>query len=370
MKLKLVFVDDERDVLKGLQRSLRPKRHDWDMRFAFSAADAICMFEDDPAHMIITDMRMPDIDGAMLLEEVAERWPFTCRFVLSGQADSSVVRRTIGISHQFLAKPYSSADMITLLDDHARMFMAEGVAEQCSRILAILSLPSPQKTVDQLDQLLDKRHLNKNRIATVIGDDLALSAKMLQLSNSAYFGSGHITITPGAAVRTLGIDLLHSLVSEPGFVDPFDDDGNMSTEVISVLELSTRFAQLADRIADAFGSDLPNPALLRQLMKFLPLGRLLGLVTGAKPEFDAQLCCALASLWGFPAPLQAALREFWFGPRTSPEVLAAGASLVLAHNILADFPDELIEFPLFGQPEGSPWLARMQAVPSPVENVA
>ena len=370
MKLKLIFVDDERDVLKGLQRSLRAKRHEWDMRFAIGAAEAICMFEDDPAHMIITDMRMPDIDGAMLLDEVAERWPFTCRFVLSGQADSSVVRRTIGISHQFLAKPYSSADMIKLLDDHANMVMSEHVAEQCSRVLAILSLPSPQKTVNELNELLDAQHLNQKRIANVIGDDLALSAKMLQLSNSAYFGSGHVTITPGAAVRTLGFDLLRSLVSDPGFVEPFDDTDHMSAQVVGALELSTRFAHLADKIINEFGKDLQNPPLLRQLMKFLPLGRLLGLLTGAKQEFDAQLCCAFASLWGFPASLQAALREFWFGPRASAEVLAAGASLIMLEDMTADLPEELIEFPMFSQPEGSPWLQHMRALPYPLENVA
>ena len=289
MKLKLVFVDDEPDILKGLQRSLRAKRREWDMRFAVGAAEAICMFEDDPAHMIITDMRMPDIDGAILLSEVAERWPFTCRFVLSGQADSSVVRRTIGISHQFLAKPYSSSDMVRLLDDHASLFMAEHVAEQCSRVLAILSLPSPRETVEELNTLLSERHLNKNRIASVIGDDLALSAKMLQLSNSAYFGSGHITITPGAAVRTLGVDLLQSLLEEEGFVEPFDDESYMSTQVVSTLELSARFARLADTLTEKYRADLPNPALLRQLLKFLPLGRLLGLITGAQPEFDGRL---------------------------------------------------------------------------------
>jgi CheY-like chemotaxis protein len=74
---KILFVDDETNVLRGLQRMLYPMRREWDMHFAISGQEALNIFEQSPQDIlvIVSDMRMPRMDGAQLLGEVMKRYP-------------------------------------------------------------------------------------------------------------------------------------------------------------------------------------------------------------------------------------------------------------------------------------------------------
>jgi CheY-like chemotaxis protein len=342
MTPEILFVDDEPDVLRGLKRTLRHKRREWNIRFAEGGEQALAFVREKAANIIVTDMRMPEIDGANLLERIVEDNPFCCRFVLSGQADSDSVRRVVGISHQFLAKPFDSAKLIDIIENQLEIIEIE----QSSRILALASLPSPEKIANRVRLLLKDPEGNREELAELIGDDLALSAKMLQLSNSAYFGTGHVTILPGDAVRTIGPNLLRTLISDPGFVETFSKSDAQHVTVVKLLETSGILARRADAIARALPNVISDPILFRQLCKFMPLGRLLGFLTGSNSKFDRQLCLAFVNLWGFPAQLIDILSIFWSKDNTRDDVNIARAmadvyaDLLLIPNQLN--PDELL----------------------------
>jgi CheY-like chemotaxis protein len=82
---RLLFVDDETLVLQGLKRSLHSMRAQWDMNFVESGGAALEALSRESYDAIITDMRMPVMDGAQLLEAVKEKYPEVVRMVLSGQ---------------------------------------------------------------------------------------------------------------------------------------------------------------------------------------------------------------------------------------------------------------------------------------------
>ena len=73
MVRKLLFVDDEPKVLEGLRRMLRPLRDEWDMAFARGGPEALQLLGRDAFDVVVTDMRMPDMDGAELLAQVRGR---------------------------------------------------------------------------------------------------------------------------------------------------------------------------------------------------------------------------------------------------------------------------------------------------------
>jgi YesN/AraC family two-component response regulator len=102
---RLLFVDDETLVLQGLKRSLHPMRAQWEMNFVESAAAALEALSRESYDAIITDMRMPVMDGAQLLETVKEKYPEVVRMVLSGQANRETVLRSLGPTHQYVSKP-------------------------------------------------------------------------------------------------------------------------------------------------------------------------------------------------------------------------------------------------------------------------
>lgn len=101
----VLFVDDQANVLSGLRRMLRHYRNQWRMDFACGGQEAIERLRDHPYDVVISDMRMPGVDGATLLRDVREQWPATVRIMLSGQSERDRIYQAIGPAHQYLSKP-------------------------------------------------------------------------------------------------------------------------------------------------------------------------------------------------------------------------------------------------------------------------
>jgi DNA-binding NtrC family response regulator len=83
----ILFVDDDRYLLEGLRDALRPHRRRWKMSFVSSGEEAMTLLAEQEHDIVISDLRMPGIDGATLLAQVREEHPTTVRIVLSGQAE-------------------------------------------------------------------------------------------------------------------------------------------------------------------------------------------------------------------------------------------------------------------------------------------
>ena len=116
MAKRILFVDDESMVLSGLQRSLRLMRSEWEMVFAPGGNEALAAMDLQPFDIIVTDMRMPGMDGAQLLEEVQRRSPQTLRMVLSGQSDRETILRSVNPAHQFISKPCEGEELKSQVD--------------------------------------------------------------------------------------------------------------------------------------------------------------------------------------------------------------------------------------------------------------
>ena len=154
--IRVIFVDDEPRVLEGLKRMLRPKRNEWDMTFVGSAQAALDALKVEPCEVVVTDMRMPGMNGAELLEVVQREYPDTIRLILSGQAETESVMKALGVSHQFLSKP---CDAEILQGTISRAFAlrdlagSEAVKALVARINKLPTLPATyQKLVETLKQ--------------------------------------------------------------------------------------------------------------------------------------------------------------------------------------------------------------------------
>ena len=102
---RILFVDDEVKILEGLQRMLRPQRKEWEMAFAPGGQAALTMLEAATFDVIVSDMRMPGVDGATLLEAVRHKYPSVLRIILSGYTELEASYRAVPVAHQFLLKP-------------------------------------------------------------------------------------------------------------------------------------------------------------------------------------------------------------------------------------------------------------------------
>ena len=212
MSKRILFVDDEPNVLSGLERSLRGMRKEWEMEFAAGGQQALEALARAPFDVIVTDMRMPKMDGAELLETIRTQHPRTMRFVLSGQSDRETILRSIGPTHQYISKP---CDVEELKQKVAQAFALREVLENptlkevVSRMDTIPSLPSLYVT---LTDALRQSDVTVSKIASIVKQDMGMTTKVLQLVNSAFFALPCHISSPHQAVSLLGIDNIRAVV--------------------------------------------------------------------------------------------------------------------------------------------------------------
>lgn len=208
----IFFVDDEPNVLNGLKRFCRSQRHVWDMHFYDGGEAAFEALASNPADVVVSDMRMPGVNGADLFEQISLHWPGIIRIMLSGEAEPDQTMRTVGRSHRFLAKPCDPESLIRAI---------EAPLQQKDK----LNLPTVEQDHSYLDRLqtpaslfaslidyLDQPQAEEEGLAALVGQDAALSARLLQLANSAYFGRPVTTCNIQKAVETIGCDRIATLL--------------------------------------------------------------------------------------------------------------------------------------------------------------
>ncbi len=209
---RILFVDDEPAVLDGLRNMLRRQRMHWDMVFVASGSAALDELARGSFDIVISDMRMPRMDGAELLQRVRAEHPATMRVVLSGHAERDAVFAALPVAHQFLAKPCEPQRLQHLIERSCRSIALLPRGSLRETIGALDHLPSCTQAREELECALARTEPDLREVAAIVAGDLAMSAKALQLGNSGYFGIGRPITSVGEAVTFLGTDLLRVLM--------------------------------------------------------------------------------------------------------------------------------------------------------------
>lgn len=208
----ILFVDDEPNILSGLKRMLRVLHKQMDLHFVESGKDALDFMAETPIDVIVTDMRMPSMDGATLLKHVQQQYPQVLRIILSGHADRDAIFKTVGVAHQYLAKPTSAEALKKVLIRICSMQDIQSNISLKKLVAKIGNLPSIPSVYKELEEKLQSGEYSIDDIAPIIEKDLAMSAKILQLVNSSFFGLFKNIESPSKAVALLGLETIRSLV--------------------------------------------------------------------------------------------------------------------------------------------------------------
>ena len=248
---RILFVDDEPSILDGLRRMLRTQRKEWEMAFAGSGQEALDASEEAPFDVVVSDMRMPGMDGAELLKRLHERHPKTVRFILSGHSEMEGVMRTVQVAHQFLSKP---CDAERLKEAVSRSFELQGLLDdpQIQGLVGELeSLPSTPETYSAIVQALSDPEVEMGAVTGILESDLAMSAKLLQLVNSAFFGLPQPISNVAQATSYLGLNTIRDLVLSVEVFQPPADAADTLKEFLGELQTrSTWTGTVARRMFD------------------------------------------------------------------------------------------------------------------------
>jgi HD-like signal output (HDOD) protein len=352
---RVLFVDDELTILDGLRRMLRAQRHEWEMAFAPGGEAALALMEASPFDVIVADMRMPGMDGAKLLARVRDQHPQVVRIMLSAHTELSTALRVIPVAHQFLAKP-CDAGMLRVAIERACHLKGLLSDDSIRRMVgALRDLPSLPRTYAALTQALTGPDTSLQKIARIVEQDVGLSAKILQLVNSAFFGVAHSITNIEHAVVYLGINTLRSLVLSLEIFRVFEPKTPLPGFSLEKLQ---HHAQLAAHIA----ARLPVPKHLADITMVAGMlhdvGKLIlawklperfkKLQAEAAEEHcplykveereygfsHAEIGAYLLGLWGLPYILVESV-AFHHGPNRVPHPYFDAVSAVYVANLLA-----------------------------------
>jgi len=165
-KSAVLLVDDEESILNSLRRLLRGQPYD--VVLATSGAQALEIMATRPIDLVMSDARMPGMDGATLLAEVHRLYPATSRILLTGYADLTTIVKAIndGQIHRYISKPWNDEELQLVLQqtlEHQRLErLARDQTEQLKLLNATLEkrvaarTAELQQTADMLDLAYDE----------------------------------------------------------------------------------------------------------------------------------------------------------------------------------------------------------------------
>jgi putative nucleotidyltransferase with HDIG domain len=210
--IRILFVDDESNIIDAMRRSLYAMRTEWHMEFVLGGAEALTALKTSPADVIVSDMRMPGMDGWQLLAEVKKLYPQTVRLILSGHAEATSIMRAVGIAHQYLAKPCECAAIKDAIIQTQKLRNLLSNGQLAALVGQVSTLPSAPKAFQEVLACLQDPAATMSDVARIIGRDVAMTANIMKMVNSAFFGVRQAITTTDRAVAYLGLDTLGALV--------------------------------------------------------------------------------------------------------------------------------------------------------------
>lgn len=356
MSRRILFVDDERQILEGLRHRLYAWRHKWDMVFLQSARDALELLAREPIDVVVCDMRMPEIDGMTFLRRVQEEHPEVVRIVLSGHAEIETALRAVHVAHQFLAKP-SDAGVIEEVIERAcglQALMNDAVVQRV--VGRIDRLPSVPRVYSQVTVAMRQEQVTAQEIARILKQDMAMCAKLLQIVNSAFFRLSRSISKIDEAVAYLGFGTVRQMVLA---VEVFQICRPSAQGLISIDELQAHSLLVGQieselfkdrpRKEDAFVAGLLHDIGKLVMMSELPehMARVLDemrskkcAMTAAERELygvtHAEIGAYLLGLWGLPYPIIEAVANHHAPGRADARIFDVLAATHIADALVPD----------------------------------
>jgi len=322
MKKHILFVDDEPHILEGLRDRLRRLRRKWEMSFVGSGCEALQVLSTKPIDVIVSDMRMPEMDGATLLVRVQAEHPSVARIVLSGHAELESALRVVPVAHQFLTKPCDPGVLENVVERACSLQAL--ISEESVRKMVgkIENLPPVPRVYTQLTAALANEDTSTDDVSRILKQDMAICAKLLQVVNSAFFRLARTITRVEEAVTYLGFNSIKQVALAAEVFQysharqtPIPLDA-LQTHAMLVGNLASRFFADRQQKEDAF-----VVGLLHDIGKLVLVAELPDHVERVLSEMNSRGCSMhsaemfvsgvshaevggyLLGLWGLPYPI-------------------------------------------------------------------
>lgn len=247
---RILFVDDDPLVLRGLRRLLYPEIAEWRAEFVESGVEALELLAREPFDVLVTDMRMPQMDGLTLIRLTRERHPELMRIALSGHLDEEIALRALPISHQFLAKPCSRETLTAALDAAYRVRALIQDPTLRRLVSGVVELPSRPSIYGRLCAALADDDTTIEEVAALVETDLGVATKVVQIVNSALYSPRQRITSLRPAVARIGLSRIKFLVLAAEVFHALKAPEPRGWSIDAVCRRSLVVGQLAMEMAD------------------------------------------------------------------------------------------------------------------------
>lgn len=234
----IMFVDDEKQILRALKRLFMDSPYE--TVFMENAEDALLYMETHSVNLLVSDIRMPGMDGFELLRRVKALYPWTIRVALSGYTDSRAIYKALeeNIAKMYLFKPWDNTEIRLIVD---RMIQLEDTLQD-KRIMDIINnldnLPTIPAIYNKIKQLINDDE-DVEKIAELIESDQASTSKILRIANSAFYGAKTGSISQ--AIMYIGLTNVKSIVLSNAVFNVNGPGGKAIEELWKNATLTNRF---------------------------------------------------------------------------------------------------------------------------------
>jgi HD-like signal output (HDOD) protein len=332
----VLFVDDDANVLAGLRNVLRGQRREWDMVFALGPEEALAKLAEQTFDVVVSDMRMPQMDGATLLSKVKQLQPKAVRMILTGQTEQESVMRSVFVAHMFLSKPCDPALLKRVVGRACHLNNILNSEELRAAVGKVEMLPAVPRTYVALNGALGRPNCSASDVARIIEGDIGLCAKILQLVNSAFFGLPRKISSVADAVTYIGTVAIRNLaLALEAFASAPCACGMSQSELLALQNHSLLAGQIARRIVSQSREQSEEAFLagiLHEVGYLVPVDDR-GRVVDSRVVDRSLLGAYLLGLWGLPHTITEAVAY-----HRDPQLLAHGEcelvdAIYLAHHL-------------------------------------
>lgn len=273
----IVFVDHDPVMLRSYQQAVTPYSEYWAAYFADSAAEALLVIAQKPIDVLITDIRMPGMDGNNLLDYVSKHYPGIVRLVLTGSLDESKALITARLAHQLIVKPCDVVKLYVIIERTCQLRDLLSNPGLIRLVTGIKKIPPLPALYMRLIYELQNDEAAPKVVGEIVSQDVAMTAKILQLVNSAFFGLPAEVTSPQKAVTILGINTIKSLVLGSYIFSEYEHFGNRFVSIDDLWSHSLIVSNLAKAVGASAGLSIKEQGEAQLAGMLHDIGKLLQL---------------------------------------------------------------------------------------------
>ncbi len=288
--MKIIILDDDAFFLKALQRTIHRTITNVKITTITDINEFWQTLDKTPdIDLILSDYLMPQMNGLDVLEQCALKNPYPVRALLTGDMTLNTITRQPNVVHAYLAKPFNEADLIALFENVAALKSLPFAFNVRKQLGSMVGFPIYPVILKKLRDLVQSDDCNLREIAAVVSQEPIITAKLLQLANSAYLGFSQPTSSIDQAVSRLGVKILIAITTSLLSAKSFE---STIPEVVheEQLHVAANYAGCVKSFAKMAGFSVDDQELLFSVALLSFVGKIILLSHGGhKMSFNQQI---------------------------------------------------------------------------------